>query len=77
MTTSLGLNRTAHIFAVSAMFLCQRSAASRAGGGRHHELADLPPGLFAIVPTVAMLPVGAWLSGLLSQGPSTAWCSRF
>jgi uncharacterized membrane protein YfcA len=65
---SLGLNRTAHVFAVSAMFLLfaavQMPALTLAG------IMTWPvflQGLFALVPALLMMPVGAWLAERLSQ----------
>ncbi len=65
---AMRLHRTAHVFAVSAMFLLfglvQLPALAIAG------IMTWPvfmQGLFALAPALAMMPVGAWLAGRLSQ----------
>jgi uncharacterized protein len=65
---AMRLHRTAHVFALSAMFLLfavvQIPALAIAG------VLSLPitlEGLFATLPAVLMLPVGAWLASYLSQ----------
>ena len=65
---ALRLNRSAHVFAVSAMFLLfalvQLPALAVAGVMTGPLLVQ---GLVAMIPALLMMPVGAWLSGKLSQ----------
>ncbi len=65
---SLRLNRTAHVFAISAMFLLfsavQLPALAFAGVMNWPVFLQ---GMFAIAPAVGAMPLGAWLSGKLSQ----------
>jgi uncharacterized membrane protein YfcA len=65
---AMRLHRTAHVFAVSAMFLLfgivQLPALTVAGVMTWPLFLQ---GLVAIAPALAMMPVGAWLAGKLSQ----------